>query len=286
MIQFPGDNYRQNTSTQFYGGFRNTGGAERYDMINANKITVYDIDASTASIKDLSVSTAKIANLAVETGKIANLAVSEAKIANLAVTNAKINDLSAAKINTGTLTVGSGGATAIAIKHTGAKTDAIVRWEGGSGVWEDGDNYLGLWAYGGQMYFWCAGDTDPRIVLVTGTNQNSIYGGLRIHQIGGSGGNLNVEGDMAVDGSKSAIVKTKRGKRLVYSAESPEVWFFDFCKSPDKKEVDPEFLEITEGPMRFIKLTDGSYQVWRRRKGYGDVRLKSAGIIDMVKEAL
>lgn len=286
MIQFPGDQYRKDTNTQFLGGYRNTGGAERFGTIDANKINVYDIQANTASIRDASITTAKIGNLQVTTALIANLAVEEGKIGNLAVTNAKINDLSAAKINTGTLTVGSGGATAIAIKHTGAKTDAIVRWEGGSGIWEDGDNYLGLWGYGGQMYFWCAGDTDPRIVLVTGTNQNSIYGGLRIHTVGGAGGNLNVEGGMVVDGSKSAALDTKFGKKLVYSAESPEVWLFDFCKSTKNEDIDSMFLEVTEGPKRFIKLVDGGYQVWRRRKGYADKRFESATLIDIIKDKL
>jgi hypothetical protein len=211
MIVFPGDDQLENPTGQSFGVHVGSGGAERYSMINANKITVYDIDASTASIKnatittakigDLQVSEAKIGNLAVSEAKIANLAVSEGKIANLAVTNAKINDLSAAKINTGTLTVGSGGATAIAIKRSSAKSDAIVKWEGGSALWTDSNNYMGQWATGGQMYFWCGNDTDPRIVLVTGTNQNSIYGGLRIHEIDGSGGNLNVEGDVRINGN-------------------------------------------------------------------------------------
>lgn len=205
MITFPGDAQRGFPSTQSYGLQINSkssvGGSEKFDKIDANKITVFDIDANSASIKDLSVSSAKIAALAVTEAKIGALAVTEAKIAALAVTNAKINDLSAAKINTGTLTVGSGGATAIAIKHTGPKTDAIVRWEGGGGIWEDANNYLGLWAYGGQMYLWCAGDTDPRLVLVTGADQNGMYGGLYIHKVGGNGGNLNAEGDFRIGGS-------------------------------------------------------------------------------------
>lgn len=273
MIQFPNDNNNEK-SAQFVGGYASMGGSERYNNIDASVINVVHIG------------TASIDNAAITTAKIGNLQVTEAQIADLAVTNAKISNLSAAKINTGTLTVGSGGCTAIGIKHTGSKSDAIVRWEGGSGIWEDGSNYLGLWGYGGQMYFWCAGDSDPRMVLVTGTNQNSIYGGLRIHKIGADGGNLNVEGGMVVDGSKSAAVDTKDGKKLVYSAEAPEVWFFDFCKSQLIKDIDPTFLEVTEGPMRFIKMIDGGFQVWRRRKGFADKRFEKAGVIDIIKEKL
>jgi hypothetical protein len=201
MIKIPGDDQLENPTGQSFGVHVGVGGAEKFSMINANKITVFDIDAGTASIKNASISTAKIGDLQVSEAKIANLAVTEAKIANLAVTNAKIKDLSAAKINTGTLTVGRGGATAIAISRSSAKADAIVKWEGGSALWTDSNNYMGQWATGGQMYFWCGNDDDPRIVLVTGTNQNSIYGGLRIHEIDGSGGNLNVEGDCRINGN-------------------------------------------------------------------------------------
>ena len=64
---------------------------------------------------------------------------------------------------------------------------------------------------------------------------------------------------------KTAIVKTSKGFKALYCAESPEVWFFDFCDT--KKKIDPLFLEVTEGDMRFIKCDKG-YQVWRRRKGH------------------
>jgi hypothetical protein len=117
-----------------------------------------------------------------------------------AISDSYIGNIHASKIVAGTLTVGSGGADAITIKHTTSKANAIVKWEGGSSIWEDSSNYLGLWAYGGQMYFWSAGDGDPRLVLLTGSNQNSMYGGLYIHKVGGNGGNLNVEGDMKLDG--------------------------------------------------------------------------------------
>jgi len=294
VIEFPGDKIKGYPSTQSYGTqVKSVGGSEKFNMINADMITVRNIDASTASIKDLTVVTAKIADLNVTEGKIANLAVTNAKIANLAVTNAKINDLSAEKINAGTLTVGSGGATAIGIKHTGPKTDAIVRWEGGSGIWEDSSNYLGLWGYGGQMYFWCAGDANPRMILVTGTDQNSIYGGLRIHQIEAAGGNLNVEGscringDLTVDGTKAAIVKTSRGYRKLYCTESPEVWFMDFFGitktrkwfKPWKEDIniifDKLFLEVTEPPYIVISTFNKDIvQVWAKRKGFGQRRFE------------
>lgn len=72
---------------------------------------------------------------------------------------------------------------------------------------------------------------------------------------------------------KTAIVETKEGYKALYCAESPEVWFFDFCDS--KETIDPLFLEVTEGKMRFVKLEDGGYQVWRRRKGFENTRFEA-----------
>ena len=86
-------------------------------------------------------------------------------------------------------------------------------------------------------------------------------------------------GDLKVDATgpwfqingnaKSAIVPTSKGYNALYCAEAPEVWFFDFCDSKDS--IDPLFLEVTEGEMKWIKTEDG-YQVWRRRSGHAHKR--------------
>ena len=46
----------------------------------------------------------------------------------------------------------------------------------------------------------------------------------------------------------------------------------DFCES--KNKIDPLFLEVTEGEMKFIKVEGGGYQVWRRRKGHANYRFE------------
>lgn len=72
--------------------------------------------------------------------------------------------------------------------------------------------------------------------------------------------------------NKTAVLPTSAGYRELYCAEAPEVWFFDFVDS--KENIDPLFLEVTEGDMKFIRVEGGGYQVWRRRKGQGDLRFK------------
>ncbi len=71
---------------------------------------------------------------------------------------------------------------------------------------------------------------------------------------------------------KTAIVPTSKGYRALYTNESPNVWFMDFCESKDK--IDPLFLEVTEPPYHFIKCEDGEYQVWGIRKGLKNKRFE------------
>lgn len=76
----------------------------------------------------------------------------------------------------------------------------------------------------------------------------------------------------ATEITKNAIVPTSQGYNALYCMESPEVWFMDFCESKDS--IDPMFLEVTEGDMKFIKLDGEGYQVWRRRKGFVNTRFE------------
>lgn len=82
-------------------------------------------------------------------------------------------------------------------------------------------------------------------------------------------------GDLFVNGFnyKMAIVPTSKGYNALYTNESPEVWFMDFCESRDK--VDPLFLEVTVPPYHYIKCEDGEYQVWGKRKGAENVRFEN-----------
>lgn len=107
------------------------------------------------------------------------------------------------------------------------------------------------------------------------TSDNDGSGRARLRWENGANFSVDASGSwFHVNGyDKSAIVPTSQGYRALYCAEAPEVWFFDFCES--KKEIDPLFLEVTEGKMKFIKVEGGGYQVWRRRKGHGGKRFEA-----------
>ncbi len=101
--------------------------------------------------------------------------------------------------------------------------------------------------------------------------------------------NINYGGDFKLNGTtKTAIVPTSKGYKALYCAESPNVWFFDFCngvkkavkwwKFWDRKwivEPDPTFLEVTEGAIIVMPtLTKGVVQIWRARKGFAKTRFE------------
>jgi len=99
----------------------------------------------------------------------------------------------------------------------------------------------------------------------SGTEQFSIT------PAGGGNTKISMNGfDLRLTSSKTAIVPTSEGYNALYSAEAPEVWFFDFAD--DKEHIDPLFLEVTEGDMKTIKTEEGEILVFRRRKGHAHKR--------------
>lgn len=141
----------------------------------------------------------------------------------------------------------------------------------------------------------------------TGTKYG-IYGS---ELAGGGGAALYAAGDLFVSGSKSAIVVTSHGERLMYAVEATEVWFEDIGRAQLNNgyvhiELDPLFLETVviglDNPMQvFVQLNgdcNGSYvttgttgfdvnelqngssnatftyRVMAKRKGYADERMR------------
>ncbi len=162
-------------------------------------------------------------------------------------------------------------------------------------------------AYGGHFYVEPSG---------SGTN----YGVYASAFAGGDyagyfAGNVRITDSLVVLGAKSAGVKVDNGEyRLLYSQESPEVWFEDFGEGQlvngrTHIDLDPLFLETvtlnSQHPMKvFIQLTSGEpmnvvvhkgitgfdivaedisnnatfdYRVVAKRKGYENIRLAKMG---------
>lgn len=154
--------------------------------ISATQITGQIVNAQIANIDY-----GKINNVSIGSAEIQDGAITNAKIANAAITDAKISNLSASKITTGTLSVGGVGQVAtITLAQSGS--DGFLRWSGGSKIWADGNNYLGLTTTGGRTYFYSNGTLMMYLELGNGSN---INGGFTVH------GGLHVDNDLHVDGA-------------------------------------------------------------------------------------
>lgn len=167
------------------------GGKITANSITSAQITTGEFITLTAQIKDAIITSAKIVSLdatkitsqivnaqiaSIEWAKIDNVSVGTADIENAAVTNAKIDSLSADKltagtIDAGTITVenlnatnitsgnysvgGTGNPSYMTIKRDNTSgSNAYLRWEGGSKMWSDTNNDIGVNAIGGEMYFY------------------------------------------------------------------------------------------------------------------------------------
>jgi hypothetical protein len=297
---------------------------DRYGHLVANSITISGYVAVGGAASDVNSHAVTISG-----GKITANSITATQINSSYIYT---NTVVATQITSGTLLVGTGGAGQIYILHTAPKSGLLI-WQGGSTIWEDSSNYLGLWSIGGYMYLWCGNANDARLLLTPHGNQNQMHGGLAIYNDQDGNGNLNVDGDAQVNGTiktndnkmqfqasgggqyfslrnagltssidgsnqphlywgngtgvafshagnnwflngnaKTAVVPTYEGYKALYCAESPEVWFFDFAK--DKNSIDPLFLDVTDGDMKTLKTEEGDIMVFRRRKGYANVRFE------------
>jgi len=269
-------------------GFIVTGGAatdvnNNVTTISGGKITTNSITAT--QIASSTITGGQIASTTITGGNIATSTITATQIATSTITADKMNvsTLSTISANIGTITAGTitassqisvggihivGGGitvdnnTGVNWYDTGGTLNALVKMDNG--------NTLILFNYNGKVHVYSNND---EVELIS--NNGTCF-------LGDTSQKAHMNDPIYVGGvAKSAIVNTKLGFRKLYCMESPEVWFMDFCKS--KTSIDPLFRDVTEGEYKFIKLDDGSYQVWRHRKEMGHKRLETSTEIEYNK---
>lgn len=225
------------------------------NSITTNNLGTAIID--TDQIVDSAVTGGKIASDAVTTSKIIGSAVTTTKIADGAVTALKLSNdsVGSANIIDGNVTTNELAGSAV----TNAKINDFAWTKGTSGtatfggttntygrieVKNSSDNVTHSFGSAGFLVSGTAVTIDNN----TGTTRVQ-YGGLV---------------------AKTAILETSEGYKAVYCMESPEVWFMDFVG--EDKVLDPLFAEVTVEPYHYIKCEGGGYQVWGKRKYFGDTR--------------
>lgn len=154
------------------------------DKIATNAIIAGKIAANAIESANIQAGQIKAANL--DTGELITLS---AQIKDAIITNAKIDSLSADKLTAGTINVGfSGRPGYIYMRRGGSQSsnDAYLRWEGGSQIWSDSSNYVGIKSTGERIYFYTG---TSLYALFQRNAQAGFYAGINV-----SGGNSNFDG--------------------------------------------------------------------------------------------
>ena len=249
-----------------------------------NSVMVDNIVANSASTNEFVSNTAQIANAIITSAKISDLSADKLTAGTINASVITVSNINADNITSGTIT-GRTVRTASSGERVQLETNIIGN--------QDGLVFYDSGGFGSYFYITSGGDfeleggdvlveSNLRVYDTVWSEGANFYlkdnNGHTIVWCDGSDDSINV-GKFYLDGweltmtaPKTAIVETTNGYKALYCTESPEIWFMDFCDS--KNKIDPMFLEVTEGDIKFIKLDGQGYQVWRRRKGMADKRFE------------
>jgi len=284
--------------------------------VPVSSVRIKDASITNAKIANLSVVNANFANLAITNAKITSVDATDItvgtlnadRIASSSITADKLDvtELSAISADVGTITAGaieSNTVTGCLVRtaSSGARVELnvsgnIMTFFNGSGDAKIKVDPNGIYMHDIALDFIGDGpsfkgritrrsDGDMELIgfaddLVVG---NTTSGG-KISLVSASGRVYfgYATNTVYINGTpKTAIVKTDRGYKALYCAESPEVWLMDFAK--DESSVCPLFLEVTEGEMNILETDQGEILVFRRRKGFADTRFEEKTVEEFNK---
>lgn len=133
-------------------------------------------------------------------------------------------------------------------------SDGSGTFRGSAGVSSSGTNYI-------------IGSTNVPLILI-----QALGNGLVVLETNNGDIHFNCSAFKINGNTKTAIVPTSSGYNALYCVESPEVWFFDVVESGE--DIDPMFLEVTEGEIKSISNSDNQRIIFRKRKKFATMRLE------------
>jgi len=122
-------------------------------QITASQITNLTITAD--KIANLTITASQIANSTINDGKIISMSASKLTVGTIDASIINVTNINASNIKSGTLSVGgSNQPSAIVIAQGTIADSAKIYWVGGSRMWSDSSNRIGINSVGGSMYFY------------------------------------------------------------------------------------------------------------------------------------
>jgi len=144
------------------------------DKIAANAITSVKILAGSVTANKINVTT-----LAAITANLGTITAGSINAALVTITNLNANNITTGTIRAG----GSGQPDAIVLVRDSGGTGTKLRWEGGSRMWADASNRIGINSLGSPMYIYV--DSSERVIIPS-SGQVTLRGGAYVD------GHLNV----------------------------------------------------------------------------------------------
>jgi len=160
------------------------------NSINADRIQAGTITADRITAKTITAD--RIQDYSLGTNQLQYNGVNGDRLVDATITNAKIANLSADKLNAGTIYVGYSGRPVAIYIARGSSGNSKFYFEGGSRMWADSSNRIGINSIGSPMYIYV--NSSQRIVIPD-SGQTSIYGGVYCD------GNFNATGSARVNGA-------------------------------------------------------------------------------------
>ena len=185
--------------------------------LNADLITTGHMDGDRITSRSIEADRLEAYSITAEELSTGEIITQSAQIKEALITNAHISDLNAGKINVGTLDVvtlnlnglnlngylGIGGANQPSYMYISRGGDynqnCYLRFEGGSKMWSDTSDRIGINSLGSPMYIYV--NSYERLVLAA-VGQNVMRGGLQVTTGPDDDdlGRVNIEGDTRVNG--------------------------------------------------------------------------------------
>ena len=248
--------------------------------IAANTITASEIAANTITATEIAANTITASEIVAGT-----ITATEMTVATLSSITANLGSITAGSMNAVTITSGTITGTTIKTSSSGTRVE-LTASQSSLELYDSGDDLVGyldedadsvnLTSFDGRdIFIWGNDDvyidaTDSIILRCSDDSSFFIYDGSAARQVKIDDDSGDTRIQVAGSAAKTAILPTSQGYNALYCMESPEVWFMDFCET--KGNIDPLFEEVTVAPYKYIECTDGTYQVWGKRKDEKDLR--------------
>ena len=190
------------------------------NAISSDKIAAGAVEADKINVSSLSAISSNIGTIIA--GSI------KADVINVGTLNAdRIPGLNTSKLISGNYNVGwAGQPSKIYIRRGDTFGNAKLSWEGGSSIWNDGNNYMAINSVGERLYFYTG--VGNLYALFQRGSAATFYSGVAVH-----GGGVTLDGDLRFDDAEHHVqnIDGLVGANDIRYVLGSDSYYHSFCNS-------------------------------------------------------